>query len=388
MAAAAVDTTSSFSVHPAPKSDQSPAIKPTQSDLSKRTYIRWDAEGVEKKPPNEDENIAAVVEQINTIQRANRSKTGRCFSGTHAKTQSTVKGTFEVFDDLPQHLKQGELFSKGGSYPAACRYSTEPGDPVMDDRVPNPRGFAMKLFNVHGDFFDAGKDFPTQDIEFNSTPALDLANAKVTKEIIDLRLAHGADQKVLTKHLEARDDAELQTARDKVRVTHLESTRQYSQTAYRYGDYIIKYCLVPSSETQQKLFDETVRPEHGPDILHQWLRDFHSKHDAEYLFQVQLCENLDDQPVEYAGKIWDPEKYPWQTVGALRIPKQDSCDQERRDFWELHMRVDPWHGLKAYQPLGGSNRLRKVGKSLKRHSTRIYIVARLLFTDLCVCVWL
>jgi hypothetical protein len=21
-----------------------------------------------------------------------------------------------------------------------------------------------------------------------------------------------------------------------------------------------------------------------------------------------LCENLEDQPVEYAGKVWDPEK--------------------------------------------------------------------------------
>lgn len=24
------------------------------------------------------------------------------------------------------------------------------------------------------------------------------------------------------------------------------------------------------------------------------------------------------------------------------------------------MRVNPWHGLKAYQPLGGPNRLRKI----------------------------
>jgi hypothetical protein len=42
---------------------------------------------------------------------------------------------------------------------------------------------------------------------------------------------------------------------------------------------------------------------------------------SQYLFQVQLCENLDDQPVEYAGKVWDPEKYPWQTVARLYMPK-------------------------------------------------------------------
>ena len=138
----------------------------------------------------------------------------------------------------------------------------------MQDRVPNPRGFAMKLFNVHGDMYEAGKDFATQDIEFNSTPALDLADAKTTREIIGLRIAHGADPKELHKHLEARQDTDLQTARDKVHNTHLESTRQYSQTAYRFGEHVIKYCLVPSSETQRKLFDDTVRPEHGSDILH------------------------------------------------------------------------------------------------------------------------
>ena len=227
----------------------------------------------------------------------------------------------------------------------------------LQDRIPVPRGFAMKLFGVEGDMYE---NYPTQDIEFNSTPALDLATAKVTREIIDLRIKYGHDQEELRRQLEKRDDTELQTARDKVRNTHLESTRQYSQTAYRFGDYVMKYCLVPSSETQRKLYEETVRPEDGSDILHRWLQTFHATHDAEYLFQVQLCENLEDQPVEYAGKVWDPEKYPWQTVATVRIPKQESFDFERKTFWEDHMRVDPWHGLKAYQPLGGPNRLRRV----------------------------
>jgi hypothetical protein len=64
----------------------------------------------------------------------------------------------------------------------------------------------MKVFDVHGDFFDEGKDIPTQDIEFNSTPALDLANARVTREIIDLRIKYGNNQPELYKHLEARND--------------------------------------------------------------------------------------------------------------------------------------------------------------------------------------
>lgn len=214
--------------------------------------------------------------------------------------------------------------------------------------------------------FPAGADFPTQDIEFNSTPALDLADAKTSKEIIELRIKYGNDQPELYKHLEARSDTELQKARDQVRNTHLEATRQYSQTAYRFGDHVVKWVLVPDTETQRKLYEETVKPSDGDDILHRWLQNFHREHHAEYLFQVQLCENLEDQPVENAGKVWDPQKYPFQTVARLKIPKQESFDYERKMFWEDHLRVDPWLGLKSLQPLGGSNRLRRIGEQLTR----------------------
>lgn len=199
-----------------------------------------------------------------------------------------------------------------------------------------------------------------KDIEFNSTPALDLADAKTTREIIDLRIKYGGNQSEMYKHLDQRNDSGLQKARDMVYNTHLESTRQYSQTAYRFGDYVMKYVLVPDSETQRKLHDEEVKLAHGSDILSRWLMEFHARHEATYLFQVQLLENIEDQPVEYAGKIWDPEKYPFQTVANVVFPRQDSFDYERKMFWEDHMRVDPWHGLKAYQPLGSPNRLRRV----------------------------
>ncbi|KAL8957975.1 MAG: hypothetical protein Q9193_004879, partial [Seirophora villosa] len=331
-----------------------------EAKLAGRNYIRWDAEGVEKIPENEEDDIKAVADMINTIQKAQWNSHRHCYSGTHARTQGVVKGKLIVHDDLPKHLKQS-MFDHGAEYPVVCRYSSEPGDPGLDDRIPQPRGFAMKVFNVNGDFLPSGAGIPTQDIEFNSTPALDLADAKTTREIIDLRIKYGTNQPELYKHLDARPDTELQKFRDSVRNTHLESTRQYSQTAFRFGDYVAKYCLVPSSDTQKKLYHETVKPdEHASDILSQWLQNFHRDHDAEYLLQYQLCENLEDQPVEYAGKVWDPEKYPWQTVATLVVPKQDSFDWELKNFWEDQIRVDPWHGLETLRPLGGPNRLRRI----------------------------
>ncbi|KAL8690212.1 MAG: hypothetical protein Q9218_004294 [Villophora microphyllina] len=298
------------------------------------SYIRWDAEGVEKTPENEEEDIKAVAEMINTIQKAQWNSHRHCYSGTHARTQGLVKGKLIVHDN-PTHLKQS-MFDHPAEYPVVCRYSSEPGDPGLDDRIPQPRGFAIKISDVHGKMLPSpASDILTQDIEFNSTPALDLADAKTTRDIIDLRIKYGNNQSELYKHLEARKDTELQKHRDTVRNTHLESTRQYSQTAYRFGDYVAKYCLVPNSETQKKLFEETVKPADSSDILSRWLQNFHQEHDAEDLLQFQLCENLEDQPVEYAGKVWDLEKYLWQTVATLVVPKQDSFDWELKNFWKI-----------------------------------------------------
>ncbi|KAF5589470.1 catalase [Fusarium pseudocircinatum] len=340
------------------------------SDLPNRDYIRWDSKGVEEVPPNESEDIQAVVEKVNETQRRFYEKNGYCFTGTHARTQGIVRGTMHVSDNLPPHLKQTELFAQAGEYPVICRYSSEPSDPKLDDRIAQPRGLAMKVFNVRGEMFEAGKDFPTQDIEFNSTPALDLADTETTKEIFDLRLKYGYNTKEQGEKIEQRSDKELQQARNQVPNQHLESITFYSQTAYRFGDYVIKYRLVPHSQAQKKLSEETVDKQ--PDgVLHEWLQDFYHNDEAEYLFQVQLLENLKDQPVEYGGTEWDSEKFPWQTVAKLVFPKQDIWNEERNRFWVDHLRVDPWHGLVSLQPLGSSNRLRRIlypaSSTFRRH---------------------
>lgn len=219
----------------------------------------------------------------------------------------------------------------------------------------------MKVFNVQGEMFEAGRDFPTQDIEFNSTPALDLADAKTTKEILDLRLKYGYNTKEQDSKIEERSDKELQQARNQVPNQHLESITFYSQTAYRFGDYVVKYRLVPNTTAQKQRGEETADTK--PDgVLHEWLRDFYENNEAEYLFQVQLLENLSDQPVEYAGSEWDSEKYQFQTVAKVVLPKQESWDEERNRFWVDHLRVDPWHGLVSFQPLGSANRLRRICK--------------------------
>lgn len=48
-------------------------------DASK--YIKWDADGVEKVPPNEAEDIQAVANMINEFQKAQMSNHRHVYSG-------------------------------------------------------------------------------------------------------------------------------------------------------------------------------------------------------------------------------------------------------------------------------------------------------------------
>lgn len=73
---------------------------------------------------------------------------------------------------------------------------------------------------------------------------------------------------------------------------------EYSQSAYRFGDYVAKFGVFPLGEEQKKLEDWRIKPEDPINIISQSLRDLHQKHKVTYSFCAQLCQNLDEQPVE------------------------------------------------------------------------------------------
>lgn len=56
------------------------------TDLQNRRYLRSDTEGVEKIPSGEEEDISAVADQINLIQKMMFNKTRHCFGGKHNPT--------------------------------------------------------------------------------------------------------------------------------------------------------------------------------------------------------------------------------------------------------------------------------------------------------------
>lgn len=315
--------------------------------MSDRQYVRAaDRHLYEQIPENEEADINAVADLINQQQQMVYNKARHAYTGTHCRTQGIIHGTLKTEPNLPPHLRQS-MFADERSWPFIARYSTEIGDPSMDDRTAQPRGLAVKVFDVHGEMYDSGSGVSTQDIEFNSTPAIELADAKTTKEILQLRLAHGSDPQELYRKYEERSDTELQKARDQVPNTPLQSIKWYSQTAYRFGDYVVKYRLVPATETQEAEGGkkESISESSEPDVLSTELSEFHRSHRAEFMFQVQFLEDPSEQSVEYGGTEWDEGTYPFQTVARLSAPQQESWNFGLKNFWEDRMRLDPWMGL-------------------------------------------
>lgn len=327
------------------------------------TLVAWNDPQVEPKIADEDGKIAQLHTLINRVQDHNFSHHRHGFRGTHVKTQAIVKGELTVKEGLPAHLAQGIFSKSGATYPIGIRYANEPSF-LKDDRAPGPRGAGMKVFNVDGPgpWLDtAGEQSHTQDFTFNNAPVLELKDLPTCLEIIGLRERNFDDPENLKKELEKRDDKDLQFAPAQLPNQHFLSYTMYSQSAYRFGDYIVKYALFPSTKLQQDLAQQAQIKDSSAAEQHSiWLRDYFKEHDAEFDFRVQLCRDLGKQSVEDCSMEWDEEKYPFETVGHVKSPKgQDVFESKRRAFWDDHMKLNVWYGLEAHQPLGSANRLRK-----------------------------
>ncbi|KAK5687746.1 hypothetical protein LTS10_001886 [Elasticomyces elasticus] len=328
--------------------------------------VRWDDPKVEPNIDGESELIHQVCDTINKVQAhltsaQNFSAHRHGFRGTHVKTQAIVKGSMTVEEGLPTHLAQGLFKNAGKTYPLAIRYANEPSF-LQDDRAPGPRGCGMKVFGVEGAFMDeAGSKTKTQDFMFNNAPLLELTDLPKTVEIFKIREQHFRDPDGLKSAISKRKDKDLQLAPAGLPNHHFMAYTMYSQSAYRYGDYVAKYAMFPTEKLQQELAEKVkVNEESDPEQHSLWLREYFNEHDAEFDFRIQVCEDINEQSVEDCSKPWDEEKYPFETVAKVTLMKgQDVFEAKRRAFWDDHMKLNVWYGLEAHRPLGSVNRLRK-----------------------------
>jgi catalase len=323
---------------------------------------------VEEFQDDEAEVVAELNETFDTILEKTNEDYGHAVRAVHAKAHGILGGTFTIEPGLPPELAQG-LFATPGTHKAIARISTNPGD-ILDDAIALPRGLALKVLGVAGERLpDAAGE--TQDFVMVNGPTFMVPTAKKFAGNLKL-LAKTTDKApnakiALSKVLQVVNSALGAVGLDSSKLGGLGGAPQvhplgetyFSVTPFRYGSYIAKFRLRPLSPALTELTGEKIDTDGRPNAIREDVQSSMTDIDGQWAFEVQLCRDLEKQPVEDPSVEWKEEDAPFVQVATLRLPPQDSWDEARVKRVDDESRFSVWTGLAAHQPLGNINRARK-----------------------------
>ena len=133
----------------------------------------------------------------------------------------------------------------------------------------------------------------------------------------------------------------------------------YSLTPFRYGDHIAKFSVKPIAPELTALTGREIEATgENPDAIRETVQREMAGIEGRWEFCVQLCRDLDKQPVEDPTVEWNEDETPFQRVGLITADAQDSWSAEKVQAVDEGMRFSVWTGLAAHRPLGNINRAR------------------------------
>ena len=337
--------------------------------------IRYAPE-VEQVQPGEDETIQGLNRAFDRILETTAKDYGHAVRSVHAKAHAILEGTLTVASGLPPELAQG-MFATPGEHTVFMRLSTNAGD-ILPDTVSLPRGLALKVLDVDGERLP-GADGRTQDFVMVNGPVFQaktadkfLGNLKMlagttdklegTKKVMS-NVLRGVSSVLETVGIES---PALQSLGGAPNADPLGET-YYSVTPFRYGEYVAKFSIAPVAPDLLALEGTTIDATGWPDAIREAVQAEMLGIDGVWELRVQLCRDLEKQPVEDPTVRWDEEEAPFRTVATITVPRQNSCDAAKVQAVNEEMHFSVWTGLAAHQPLGNINRARQ---DTYRHSVQ------------------
>ncbi|MFC3711022.1 catalase family protein [Sphingoaurantiacus capsulatus] len=332
------------------------------------TPVRY-SPAVETPAEDEAEISAGINAALREILETTARDYGHAVRSVHAKSHGIFEGVLTLADHLPRELAQG-IAARPGAHPVIMRLSTNPGD-ILPDDITVPRGVALRIFEVDGEMLPSAEGLPAQDFIMVNGPAF---NAKDTKPFLaSLKLlAKTTDRMERSKKLISAMFRGAETVLEAVGLesatlkalggqpaTHPLGDSFFTQTAYRYGDYIAKLSLAPVSPQLLDLHDKKIDIGDRPDALREEIDAVIAAKGGEWELRVQLCTDLDKMPVEDASVEWDQAQSPFRAIGRVVVPPQPGRSAEMARRVDDGMGFSPWQGLAAHQPLGVVNRARR-----------------------------
>lgn len=331
------------------------------------TLVRYSAD-LETPVENEEALIAEIAEHMGRVNLEAFERHRHAIRDAHAKSHAILTGTLTIRGDLPEHLRQG-IFAQGGEHDVVARLSSAPGD-IHSDEIPQPRGFALKIMGVEGPRLLPDDPGRNQDFLLVNMPALAFGDIPKYKKMLGLLEARARQPKAMQK-LGAAVARGVETAVETVGLepgatlqglamnhNHLLGETYHSQGALRFGDCIGKISLAPHSGNVRALSGQRVE-DLSYSRLNEVMQAFFRDQEAEYALRVQLCTDLKKMPIEDAAVEWSPKESPFEVLGTVRFPAQDSFGDARRVYADDVLSFDPWHGVEAHRPLGSIMRIRR-----------------------------
>ncbi len=322
---------------------------------------------VEQVKPEEGKTIEQLNETFDKILRTVADDSGHAVRSVHAKSHGILEGTLRIDADLPPELAQG-LFAKPGEHRVYMRMSTNAGD-ILPDAVSLPRGLALKVLDVEGERLPGAEGTTQNFIMVNGTvfqaPSADkfLGSLKLlagtTDRVEGLKVAASTVLRGVNKALQAVgiESTTIASLGGAPNVDPLGET-YYSVTPFRYGDHIAKFSVAPVAPALTALTGTEIDASGRPDAIRETVQAEMRGIEGVWEFRVQLCRDLERQPVEDPTVEWDEAEAPFQRVGVITARPQDSWDAARVQAVDEAMRFSIWTGLAAHQPLGNINRAR------------------------------
>lgn len=325
--------------------------------------------GDERPEAGEDKVNEDFIETFRRIQETVLEDSGHAERAVHAKLWGLFEGELIVFDDLLPDYAQGLFANPGATHPVIMRLSSIPGD-ILDDDITVPHGLAVKVLNVDGERLPGSEGDSTQDFVMVNGPAFSTPNAKLF--LTNLKALAATTDKiegikkgaaVVNRGLEALIEAFGGESRTLKSLGGASMTQPlgdpfYSQTAFRFGDFVAKFSIAPVSDNLVALAGKKEDVKGQPNGFRDLVVDEIARNGGEWAVRVQLRTDETSMPIEDASKVWPQDDSPYLPVASIKVAPQTAYSAERAKA-DDGLSFSVWNGIAAHQPLGSVNRCRK-----------------------------
>ncbi len=301
---------------------------------------------------NNDLNKAVKSVEKFIKSSAKISETDYATRDAHSKTYATSTGTLKITESLPEFIT--EIFDQK-EYDLLARFSNANLVINKTGRDAPLYGFSLKLKNVKGqdanfplvnfplfptnspsvflNFFRSVNTFLVTKQDNFLVSVLDVPSlAKNSFSLLSSMFSLDITKKIL-KFIPKRN--------------HFFFSFNYDGIGcYRLGNYVMKIGLKPIKNLSD-IGKGQPQKESIPEFI--------SLQDSTYFLMIQMCENVEDQPVNDLMKTW--KTAPEYCLGKITIPQNSLLNSEDPEIENLNF--NPFENAENLQPVGKIQQIRR-----------------------------